>query len=411
MTASLTKSKSIRFKSWNSPYLLTNQFQLLAKIIETLNASVPPEENNVNAELPKELELKISNGFSHQMMPSWLALAKSYYFFYRRSVHDKALINTLEQKLNIKTSEYGSLSMLIEAVFFAKYPNVNSQYQPFINNIIRIMAKLTAVALSTPALINEAHHRDKKQFEEAGPSMSSCINPIETILRHMMSRAEVDKSFVISATSLLLQVKAIKSHYEQMTLIQQLENLQKDNKSLQKKLEKIKLGMQKNNNLTQNGKKSEEKQNTGLQPEQTKEEKLALVKVVKLQKIINQYYKHLTDALIKSPTDKKADVKRASIAIMSNTLGREHVLPGKRIELFATQLNEVAQQLSDHRDSLWIRFLRDCLRILAFTFFGVAIYRKLTGQSVNFFKPSHGQRFVDEVDNILTIHQDSPGNS
>ena len=90
MPASSTKSESTEFKSWNSPHLLTHQFQLLAKLIVALNANVPPEKVDVKAEMLKELELKIITVFSHQMMPSWLALAKSYYPFYKKSDYDIA---------------------------------------------------------------------------------------------------------------------------------------------------------------------------------------------------------------------------------------------------------------------------------------------------------------------------------
>lgn len=365
MPASSITAESTEFKPWNSPHLLSNQFQLFAKFINALNANVPPEKVDMKAELLNELELKIINVFCHQMMPSWLALAKSYYPFYKTSDHDKALVKELEEKLNIKATDYESLSVLIKKVFLTKYPRVNSQYQQLIDSIETVMAKLTVIALSTPPLINDAHQRDKKQFEEAGPSMSTCIGSIETILRHMMSRAEFDKSVVISATSLLLHVKAIKSHFEQITLMQQ---------------------------------------NQVLQSWQSKEEQLTLVKVFKLQKRINQYYDHLTEALTKSPKDKKIGAKLASVAVMKNDLDRENVLPSQRIETFEKQMNEAKEQLKEHRDPMWGRFLRDCLRILAFTFSGVAIYRKLTGQPVNFFKPSHGQRFVEEANRITTAH-------
>lgn len=365
MPASSITAESTEFKPWNSPHLLSNQFQLFAKFIGALNANIPPEQVDVKAEMLNELELKIINVFSHQMMPSWLALAKSYYPFYKISEQERVLIKELEEKLNIKATDYESLSALIKEVFLAKYPKANSQYQLFIDHIKTIIAKLTVVALSTPPLINDAHQRDKKQFEEAGPSMSTCIGSIETILRHMMSRAEFDKSVVISATSLLLHVKAIKSHFEQITLMQQSQVLQSW---------------------------------------QSKEEQLALVKVFKLQKRINQYYDHLTEILSKSPKDKKAGAKLASMTVMKHDLDKENVLPSQRIEMFEEQLSKAKEQLKDHRDPVWGRFLRDCLRILALTFSGVAIYRILTDQPVNFFKPSHGQRFVEEANRITKAH-------
>lgn len=394
------KLEPTEFKSWNSPHLLTNQFQLLAKFIQELNTNVPPEKFDVTTEMQKELELKIINAFNHQMMPSWFALAKSYYPFYNESACDKALIEALEQKLNIKVSNYNSLPELIKKVFLTKYPTVNSQYQPYIDNIEIVMAKLTAVALSTPALINDAHQRDHKQFEGAAPSMSNCIGPIETMLRQMISKTEFDKSFIISATSLLLQVKAIKSHFEQITVMQQLENIQKENKKLQEQLNKHQSGMQ-----NQSSHKGEENPEKVLLAWQSKEEQLALVKIFKLQKKMNQYYDHLTDFLVSSPENNLVSTKRTRITEMKNTLDKEHLLPTQRIKMFTKQLEEAKEQLKEHRDPMWIRLLRDCLRILALTFSGIALYRKLSNQPVNFFKPSHGQIFVEEVNRITTGHQ------
>lgn len=405
MPSSLIQLEPTEFTPWNAPHLLTNQFQLLAKFLVILNANVPPEENDIDIEMLKKLELQVISVFSHQMMQSWLALAQSYYPFYTASDHDKNLIEALEQKLGIKVTDYDSLSMLIKEVFLAKYPNVNSQYQPFVDNIKKVIAKLTAVALSTPALINDTNQRDKKQFEGAGPSMANCINPIETILRHMMNRDEIDKSVIISATSLLLQVKAIKSHFEQITLIQKIESIERENKALQRQLDTVNLGVQ-NNNSTKIGKTVEEEQNTVLQSWQSPKEQMALVKVFELQKRVKQYYEHLIDSFTQSPKDKKVSAKLAYIILIKNDLDKETVLPSQRIETFEKQLTEAKEQLQIHRDPMWIRFLRDCLRILTFTLFGVAVYRAFTAQPVNFFKPSHGQIFVEEASCIISAHQE-----
>lgn len=392
------KSESPDFTPWNSPHLLTNQFQLFDKLIAALNANVPPEKVDVNAEIPKELLQQNINVLSHQMMHSWLALAKSYYPFYQNSDHDKILIELLEQKLNIKATDYESLSVLIKEVFFAQYPRVNNKYQLFIDNIAKVMAKLTAIALSTPFLINDAHKHDKQQFEEAGPSISTCIGPIETILRHMMGLPEMDKSFVLVASSLLLQVKAIKSHFEQITLIQQLEYIKMQNKGLQEQLE--------TNNIENSTAKSQELDQDP-QSWQSKEEQIALIKVYQLHKKINQYYTHLTEVLAESPKDKKVGAKLERITAMKSDLEKENILPSKRIETFKKQLNRTKDQLEDHRDPMWTRVLRDCLRILALTFSGIAIYRTLTGQPVNFFKPSHGQCFVEEALHIAMAPGDA----
>ncbi len=394
-----TKSEPKEFTPWNAPNLLTNQFQLLFKLVVTLNTNVPPENVDWSPEIFKQLELKSITVFSHHMMPTWLTLAKSYYPFYQISDHDKILITDLEQKLNINATNYESLSQLITEAFLAHALNVNSQYQPFIDNIIKAMAKLTTVALSTPSLINDAHKRDKKQYEEAGPSISTCIGPIETILHQMMNKGELDKSFVVAASSLLLQVKAIKSHFEQLTLIQELENIQVDNTKLREQIEKYNIEKE-NIYLFSTDQEPKEDQSKILYS-CIKNERIQLIKVFKLQKKINQYCDHLNEVLAKSPEDKKLGAKLACMNLMKNDIEKEYELPSQRIERFIKQLNKTKEQLQEHRDPMWTRFLRDCIRILALLCSGVAIYRTLRGQPVTFFKPSHGQNFVEEANRTL----------
>jgi hypothetical protein len=396
MTASPTTVAPVEFKPWNSPYLLTSQFQLLIKFIDALNASAPPTKGASNNEAIKELEVQVIRIFSHQMMPAWLALAKSYYPFIKQSDYEKTLVESLEDKLKIKARDFQSLAALIKKVFFEKCPRVDSQYQALVDNIETAMAKLTAVALSTPALINSAHHQNKDQYEGAGPSMSNCISPIETILCSIMKRAEIEKPVIIAATSLLLQMKAIKFHFEQISLIQQLERTLDEKKELQKVIEE--LALDKDIGSTQSN--AEEEQDMVLQAWQSKEEQLAAVKVYKLQKRIDQYSEHMSTVLVKSPKDKAAGAKLSTLILMKKSLNTENVLPSERIKTFKEQLDKVREQLKNHRDSPWIRFFSDCMRILALTCSGVAIYRKLTDRSVNFFKPSHGQRFVENAERI-----------
>jgi hypothetical protein len=123
-------------------------------------------------------------------------------------------------------------------------------------------------------------------------------------------------------------------------------------------------------------------------------------KGVSITKKLNHYYHHLIDAAAESPTDRQISRKLASIARMKSKLDEVNLLPSQRIETFKNQLSRTEEQLSGHRDPMWSRFLRDCFRILALTFSGVAIYRTLTGQPVNFFRPSHGQYFVEEAARI-----------
>jgi hypothetical protein len=236
----MSKSSNPDFKPWKAPHLLTHQFQLLAKLINALNTNVPAETTSE----PWNDDLLIFDAFSHQMMPAWLALAKSYYPFYENSAveiqsfnQESQLIHQLEERLNMKAQDYKSLQELIQKVFLSKYPAVNSEYERLTAFMLNSIAKLVAVALSTPQLVNDAHKRDKRQFEEAGPAMATCIGPIETILTQWMKQDKLDKNFVLAAYALLLHVKAIKSHFEQMILTEAVETLSNENQQLRLQLD------------------------------------------------------------------------------------------------------------------------------------------------------------------------------
>lgn len=388
------------FKSWDSPHLLTNQFQLLAKCIDALNKTLQPDQHELGTEQYNELEVTIINAFNHQMMPSWLALAKSYYPFYAISQSDKILIENIEKKLNVRRDDYETLDELIKKLFLSKYPSVHSQYRAYIENIKTVIAKLTAVAISTPALINDAHKHDHKKYEEAGPSMSNCISPVETILRYLMGREDVDKPFIIAATSLLLQVKAIKSYFEQLTLTQKLECIQNENNKLKA------IEVNDNLSLLPNKHEEEEKKNNDLTFWRSKKEQLALVYVFKLQTKVYRYYHHLAELANKFPMDTKISAKLVLMTVIRTELDQEDVLPSLRLTRFLQQLEEASEQLKEHRDPIWIRFLRDCLRILMLTFSGIAVYRLLTNTPINFFKPSQGQQLIENVRNITKTYQE-----
>lgn len=395
MSVSPVKLSSKEIMPWNAPNLIITQFRLFGKLINAINANIPPEKNEPEVVYKLDYQTVLEVFKDPRMMASWLALAKSYYPFYCLSDHDENLIKALEQKLNIKATDYDSLADLIKDVFLTNHPKVNSQDEQFIKYIETSMAKMTAVALSTPCLINEVHQHDKN-FEEAGPSMSACIGPIEIILSNMMKRDEFDKTVVIAASTLLLHIKAIKSQFELLSIMQQLDNIRihKDDIS-----------------NTDRGLTFEET-NKELQLWKSKHQQYGLVKIFQLQVKINHYYEHLTKVLAKSPNDKKAGAKLASVIKMKNALDKEHLLPSQRIEIFENLLAQAKEELNDHRDPIWKRFLRDCLRILVFTFSGIAVYRKLTGQPVNFFKPSHGQIFVEDVNHITmaTTNHGKPDN-
>jgi len=127
----------------------------------------------------------------------------------------------------------------------------------------------------------------------------------------------------------------------------------------------------------------------------TPEEEAASRKIVELSILSETYLKHLEDNQDTSPLheDKVKLVKQ-----MHEHLQNSSMLASKRLELFKTELNSADQTLTSHRDSAWLRFFRDCLRIFAYV--GEIIYYafsdKTNVKAPQFFKPSHGERFMDE---------------
>lgn len=230
MSISPIKSNSDEIKAWNNPHLICHLMQLIKKLIMSLSNDTAYD---------KYYDIHVFEAFNHATMPAWLALAKSFYPFYRLTNQEKELIMTLEKQLGFNSCDYTSLQDVIFDLFFKKLPLVRKKYEPFINHLFKAFSKLIAVVLSTPALIDDAHQHDKKKFEASPPSISSCISPIEVILNQLINQQELDKAFVITASSLLLQSKAIKSQFEQLSLLQNLGKEQKENKRLNLKLQSI----------------------------------------------------------------------------------------------------------------------------------------------------------------------------
>lgn len=128
----------------------------------------------------------------------------------------------------------------------------------------------------------------------------------------------------------------------------------------------------------------------------TPEQETALLKVVALKKQCQEYLKRLKD------TDDGSDLQKDKVIAvndMLDTLKDSTLLPADRLSDFHLKVeNENTQELlKEHRDPEWQRFFRDCLRILARVFSGVGFYRMAKGESPQFFKPSHGELFVEDA--------------
>ena len=129
----------------------------------------------------------------------------------------------------------------------------------------------------------------------------------------------------------------------------------------------------------------------------TPEQEKALLKVIDLKRRCLGYLKHLTDTSDDSQLHKD---KVAAVQDMLITLRDSKLLPAARLSDFHLKVETTQELLKEHRDPEWQRFFRDCLRILARVFSGVGFYRMAKGESPQFFKPSHGERFVE--DTLLT---------
>lgn len=130
------------------------------------------------------------------------------------------------------------------------------------------------------------------------------------------------------------------------------------------------------------------------------EEQHALIKINQLHQMTADYLQHLQAQKSDSPllTQKKDGVGK-----LKNILEKLDVLPSERLEQFQTELDTINQQIKEHRDSQWLRFARDCLRMIALMVTGLALYRAATGHAVHFFRPSAGEEFVEKVENMNNI--------
>ena len=127
---------------------------------------------------------------------------------------------------------------------------------------------------------------------------------------------------------------------------------------------------------------------------QSTEERAAVVTVHTLLKISKDYMTHLNKSKAK---DELLNEKKAAIQSLIDCLEDNEQLPSQQLAAFNSKLVERKDTIKEHRDPLWQRFIRDCTRIIALLVSGVGFYRMATGQAPHFFKPSHGEHFVQDV--------------
>ncbi|WP_298622417.1 hypothetical protein [uncultured Legionella sp.] len=134
-----------------------------------------------------------------------------------------------------------------------------------------------------------------------------------------------------------------------------------------------------------------------VQAYQSARERAAIVKIDSLMAITTKYLIHLIE------TDDQSALTEAKLASAYELLGHlnnTELLPSEQLAAFDNTLNSTQDTIKEHRDPMWMRFFRDCARILTVALSGVGLYRVATGQSPHFFQPSKGEDFIEEVQNI-----------
>lgn len=136
-----------------------------------------------------------------------------------------------------------------------------------------------------------------------------------------------------------------------------------------------------------------------LQAYQGAEERAAIVKIDRLVKVTTEYLNHLIKSDDKSPL---MEAKMASVYELLGHLNNTELLPSEQLSAFDKTMKGTQETIKEHRDPAWMRFFRDCARILTVALSGVGLYRMATGQSPQFFQPSKGETFIEEVSKTST---------
>ncbi|KTD46202.1 J domain-containing protein [Legionella quateirensis] len=127
---------------------------------------------------------------------------------------------------------------------------------------------------------------------------------------------------------------------------------------------------------------------------QGNEDASAIATIDSLIKISKEYLYHLNQSHDKS---RLLHLKKSAICDLILCLKDNEKLPKERLVAFHNTLEGTKETIKEHRDPLWQRFMRDSIRFLSLVFSGVGFFRMATGQSPQFFKPSHGEEFIEDV--------------
>lgn len=211
------------------------------------------------------------------------------------------------------------------------------------------------------------------------------------------------KLLLTSATELLskmpsaLENQPAEMNKEFYTLIHSkanVNNLQANLKKLEDdaKLDQdeITLLLDEKNDLLKKHKSVEER----LKAFNNEKEESTLLEIASLKTRTRIYLSHLrnTDDGSQLHKDKSTAVKE-----MLGVLNDCSELPSERVKDFHIKLDTAKDLLKEHRDPEWQRFFRDCFRILARVFSGTGFYRMANGESPQFFRPTNGEQFVENV--------------
>lgn len=131
---------------------------------------------------------------------------------------------------------------------------------------------------------------------------------------------------------------------------------------------------------------------------QSRKEESAVKKLGLIEQKILSYQEHLRKHPDESDLYKK---KMDFTTSMLDLINEAHYLPSQRLQRCKTKLIEAKETITAHRNCIFFRLIRDCLRIIATALSGIWAYNAYWDKSTHFFKPSHGEALVDSIDESL----------
>ncbi|KTD37357.1 Curved DNA-binding protein [Legionella moravica] len=131
---------------------------------------------------------------------------------------------------------------------------------------------------------------------------------------------------------------------------------------------------------------------------ESSEEAAAIGVIDSLIRISKEYLNHLNQSKDKSEL---LHIKKSAVHNLILCLENKDQLPNGRLEAFKNTLLETKESIQKHRDPSWQRFIRDCLEFLSSLVNGLGFYQAATNPSPQFFKPSHGERFMEDVSEVM----------